>query len=774
VADQRITQLAPLAAAAAQGAVDVLPVADVSTAETKKITLADAVVSGIAAAPNGSVPGAKLVANSVTSLEVAPNAITAVELADGAVDTTALQNLSVTAAKIAADTITAAQVAPNAIGASELANGAVDTAAIADGATTYAKIQAVNTDRLLGRVTTGAGVVEEVVCTAAGRALLDDADAAAQRTTLGLGTLATQSGTFSGTHSGSSSGTNTGDQTITLTGPVTGSGTGSFATTISAGAINTAAIVDGAVTAVKIAADAITAAQIAPNAIGASELAGASVDTAALQDNSVSTVKLIDGAVTSAKLGAGAVTAAAMSAGSVTTASIANGAVTSAKLAADLDGSKFLPQAASTVLAGPATGAAAAPTFRALAPADLPVGTAANVGAVKIPSAGGLVVDGSGAVSLGVTVAAGTKPVVTYDSFGRVTAGRALVAGDLPLATTAAVGAVRVAATGGIAVDANGEISLGTTVTAGTSPVVTYDSKGRVTSGRALAAGDLPIATTAAVGGVQVGSGLSVDAAGLVTVNLRPSDVPGIDASKITSGTLATTVIPDRGITQEKLANYSIAFIQEASPPAASVYHHGMLWFQESTGQLRMWNGNSWFPVGFGRLSAENLRYCGTFDAATGTVTGVTQFGTTEGFKIGDVIPSATDAKSGVYFVCTTPGNGTPVATGVTFDNGDWILCNGLTAGWVRVDTLSGGGGGGGASNLDDLLDVTLTAPAAGDALVLGAGGQWVNQAPASASTTVAGRISLATQAEVDAGTDALKAVTSKTLQDAVLNGGSY
>jgi len=72
--------------------------------------------------------------------------------------------------------------------------------------------------------------------TTAGKALLDDADASAQRTTLGLGTLATQNGTFSGT----SSGTNTGDQTISLTGDVTGSGTGSFAATIASSAVTNA------------------------------------------------------------------------------------------------------------------------------------------------------------------------------------------------------------------------------------------------------------------------------------------------------------------------------------------------------------------------------------------------------------------------------------------------------------------------------------------------------------------------------------------------------
>jgi hypothetical protein len=76
---------------------------------------------------------------------------------------------------------------------------------------TYAKIQNISaTDRLLGRVSSGSGIIEEITCTAFGRSLIDDTDASTARTTLGLGSLATQSGTFSGT----SSGTNTGDQNL--------------------------------------------------------------------------------------------------------------------------------------------------------------------------------------------------------------------------------------------------------------------------------------------------------------------------------------------------------------------------------------------------------------------------------------------------------------------------------------------------------------------------------------------------------------------------------
>jgi hypothetical protein len=64
-------------------------------------------------------------------------------------------------------------------------------------------------------------------------------------TITGLGSLATQSGTFSGT----SSGVNTGDQTISLTGDVTGSGTGSFTATLAASGVTagtyTSVTVDG-------------------------------------------------------------------------------------------------------------------------------------------------------------------------------------------------------------------------------------------------------------------------------------------------------------------------------------------------------------------------------------------------------------------------------------------------------------------------------------------------------------------------------------------------
>jgi hypothetical protein len=100
------------------------------------------------------------------------------------VGTSTIQDGSVTTPKIADVAVTTAKIA----------NDAVATAKIADDAVTYAKMQNVSaTNKVLGRSTAGAGNVEEIMCTSAGRDLLAGTDVAAQRTTLQLGALATKS-----------------------------------------------------------------------------------------------------------------------------------------------------------------------------------------------------------------------------------------------------------------------------------------------------------------------------------------------------------------------------------------------------------------------------------------------------------------------------------------------------------------------------------------------------------------------------------------------------
>lgn len=61
---------------------------------------------------------------------------------------------------------------------------------ITNSAVTYAKIQNVSaTDKLLGRSTAGAGVVEEITCTPFARTILDDATQADVQNTVGLGAI---------------------------------------------------------------------------------------------------------------------------------------------------------------------------------------------------------------------------------------------------------------------------------------------------------------------------------------------------------------------------------------------------------------------------------------------------------------------------------------------------------------------------------------------------------------------------------------------------------
>jgi len=123
-------------------------------------------------------------------------------------------------------------IAANSITSTELdattttSLGLADTAlqSIASDSITYDMLVDSSANKLLGSV--GAGTVEEISCTAAGRALIDDANASAQRTTLGV-EIGSDVQAYSSTLddivtlpsvTGTANFNNTTDQNITLTG----------------------------------------------------------------------------------------------------------------------------------------------------------------------------------------------------------------------------------------------------------------------------------------------------------------------------------------------------------------------------------------------------------------------------------------------------------------------------------------------------------------------------------------------------------------------------
>jgi len=702
MADLQITQLPELGSAQLQ-ATDPIALADVSATETKKITAKNFVQGAIALVDNATVPATKLqyplTAGQIVTATLADNAVTNVKITDA----------TITGAKLVNDTITATQIAANAIGSSELADNAVDTAAITN--------LNVTTDKIANLAVTTGKIADSAVTFV--KTNFSDGDIPGAKLTAASVTA-----------------TQIANNAVT-------------ANELADNAVDTAAIANNAVTGAKIGLDTITADNIATNAVGALELADNAVDTAAIATNAVTTAKITNLNITTDKLAANAVTAAKIANDTITATQIAANAITASELAdSAVDTAAILNSAV--------TDAKIASGIAGTKITDGTI-TAAKLNTSNIDRSLN-VASGNLGINNAVTGGASTRNGITYNNEGLITSTAALVASDIPEATVSAVGGVSVPSAGGLTVNNLGAISINNTITGATRSGITFSNKGLITGTVPLVASDLPVATTTAVGAVSIpttSTPLTVSNAGVISIansgvaagsytkvtvstkgivtagtTLAATDIPDLATSKITTGTFGTDFVANDSITMDKLANLSTGFIQEASPDISNL-PTGIFWLQESTGQLRIFNGNSFFSVGFGRLAEENLRFCGTFNASNGTIVTLTAFGTSAGFTVTNAIPAGTSTLTGAYFVCVTPGNGTAVVPNTSFDAGDWCLCVGPDN-WDRIDTLSGPGS---VSSLDDLSDVSLSSPTTGQILVLQASGSFENVSVLSGGT---------------------------------------
>ena len=311
--------------------------------------------------------------------------------------------------------------------------------------------------------------------------------------------------------------------------------------------------------------------------------------------------------------------------------------------------------------------------------ADVPVATSSVVGGVSIPANGGLALTGGGAVSHSNAVAGGasTRSGITYDAQGHIVSTVALVAADLPVATSAVKGAV-IAGTG-LAVDGNGIVSTAVATTSDLGGIKIGSEFGLNGSNQLL------LATQANVAGGTAYPKVTVNSKGVVTAGaaLTASDIPSLDASKITTGSVDIARIAANTITGVKLANYAVTKIGDTQPTAD---HIGEFFFNPLSRDLFLWDGNVYQPIG---ISVGEIVFAGTFDASagggTGHVASVTAEGTAIGLVEGSPLPAAATANNRYYLVVSesgtiTSGNAPQVALAPP----DIVLSTGIE--WTEVD----------------------------------------------------------------------------------------
>ena len=336
-----------------------------------------------------------------------------------------------------------------------------------------------------------------------------------------------------------------------------------------------------------------------------------------------------------------------------TGAGIVNVVITTTGDSVDISTTLDNTAAGGEFLAGPAS-AAGAVNYRQIIGTDLPAATTSAKGGVVV-NGNGLTMSGD-TIAINNTVTANTSEyrVVQYSNKGLITDGRAITGADLPVATSGSIGAVRPGSD--LAVSAAGVLSHANAITAGTATKVTFNAQGHITAG----------------------------------TNLVAADIPALPASTLTSGTLATSLIGNNSIEGIKLANASTVKFGGAGSTAGVVTfptadYQGQYFFDALNGDLYLYDGSAWQPI---TITAGELIYAGTYNAALNQVKSLTAAGTAAGLVVGSALPASSNNNLRYYLVVSDSGTGTAPAPAVALAPPDMIVSNGNA--WQLVDVSNG------------------------------------------------------------------------------------